>query len=37
MDIVTYMEQHGVSKAEAEKAILPLYKEELKALENKSQ
>lgn len=37
MDIVTYMEQHGVSRVEAEKAILPLYEEELKALENKSQ
>ncbi|OTQ87628.1 hypothetical protein BG31_08950, partial [Bacillus subtilis subsp. subtilis] len=36
MDIVTYMEQHGVSRGEAEKAILPLYEEELKALENKS-
>lgn len=37
MDIVTYMEQHGVSRIEAEKAILPLYEEELKALANKSQ
>ncbi|GLZ63232.1 MULTISPECIES: hypothetical protein [Bacillus amyloliquefaciens group] len=37
MDIVTYIEQHGVSRGEAEKAILPLYEEELKALENKSQ
>ncbi|OYD13558.1 hypothetical protein CHR37_05010 [Bacillus velezensis] len=33
MDIVTYMEQYGVSRIEAEKAILPLYEKELKALE----
>ncbi|ATO28962.1 hypothetical protein RA13_13900 [Bacillus atrophaeus] len=36
MDIVTYMEQHGVSKTEAEKVILPLYEEEIKALKYKS-